>query len=840
MTERAPAGAAFEAHLAEVNLSGARLGYLLSAVLMPAGFALDWVIVPDKLSAFLWIRGIASVFALVLLGISFLSWAERHPVLLGAGPPLICAGGIEAMILRLDGVVSPYYAGLNLCILAVGVLYTWHWRHALAVTGVIVGMWLMPAVPAMLNGSVPFRPLFNNLYFVTLTSLIAVASTVTRYHAAQREFAARTGLASTSRELAATLTRLQELDRVKNEFFANISHELRTPLTLILAPAEDVLSRGAGPHTTAVSTIHRNAQRLLRLIDDLLDLARLDAGGLRLVVSDVDLPAIAGRVVESARAAATARSIDLDLDAPRKIDGLFGDAHRLEIVLTNLVSNAVKFTPDGGRIRVRVQSEATGATVTVADTGPGIPKSALAHIFDRFYQVEGSARRRHGGAGIGLALARELCTLHDGTLGVESEVGKGSVFRLWLPYGRDHFRPSVVERRRVRIDEHPNRRQEDASTPSLLPELAPASVEDGAPDEPIRLERGRRPRILVAEDEEDLREFIRETLARDFDVITARDGAEALELVRSKAPDLVVTDVMMPEVSGTDLCRTIKHDPRLRALPVIMLTARTGAEAVLEGYRAGADDFVVKPFHTRVLIARVRAQLRIRALGLQLADQAQLATAGVLAAGIAHEVKNPLNAALNATRVLKTGKGKVPPEKLLTIIEQATQRIVDIVSALEDHVRPADGAGVTACNVRAGIESSLRLLEHKMDNLTIHKDFSTARQVLAPARELNQVFLNLLDNAARAATGNVWVRVEDIPDGVRVVVADDGPGVPAETAGLLFQPFYTTRPVGEGTGLGLYLCRRIIDDCGGTLVYEPRDGGGAAFAVELHTLEAAA
>ena len=220
----------------------------------------------------------------------------------------------------------------------------------------------------------------------------------------------------------------------------------------------------------------------------------------------------------------------------------------------------------------------------------------------------------------------------------------------------------------------------------------------------------------------------------------AGDGAEALELMKKNRPDLVLTDVMMPGTSGLDLTRAIKEDPSLRHIPVILLTARGESETALEGYDAGADDFVSKPFHTKVLQARIRAHLKMRGLSLQLADQARLASAGTLAAGLAHEVKNPLNAAVNAVRVLeKGGSSRVSNEKLMTIVIDALKRIDGVISALDAHARPADGTDLAPCNVRTAVESTLNLLEHKMKHVTVHEDYGAAGDVFAPARAFNQV-----------------------------------------------------------------------------------------------------
>jgi signal transduction histidine kinase len=355
------------------------------------------------------------------------------------------------------------------------------------------------------------------------------------------------------------------------------------------------------------------------------------------------------------------------------------------------------------------------------------------------------------------------------------------------------------------------------------------------------MDRGRRPLVLVAEDEPDLREYIEASLTPYFDIETAGDGARALALVKSRAPDLVLTDVMMPGTSGTDLCRAIKQDPRLKSTPVIVLTALSATDNVLDAYSAGADDFVTKPFHSRVLLARINAQLRLRAVGLQLADQARLATAGTLAGGVAHEVRNPLNAVLNAARSLPGVKSRPELEqKLLGIIVEGSLRIDRIVGALEEHVRPAEENAILQCDVQSGLRSSVELLEHKMSGVAVHMICESKRSVVASPRELNQVFLNLLDNAVRAGAKNIWISTADESGGVRVSVSDDGPGIPKDIAGLIFEPFFTTRPVGEGTGLGLYLSRRIVQECGGTLSYSPREGGGAVFGIELPAIEAAA
>lgn len=833
----------FEQHLKVVNLAGARLAFVLAAILVPATSVLDWVSVPERALYFLGVRVLTSLLLLLGLGSSYLGPLTRFPVVLGAAPPLICSAAIEWMILDLGGPGSPYYAGLNLCILAVAVLYTWRWQQSLMVSAIIIAMWVVPGLPYLLEPGADLRGPLNNLVFLIDTTVIAVASAVIRYRSAGREYHMRRQLTDTSHELGETLERLKEHGRLKNEFFANISHELRTPLTLILSPIDDLLTRGVDEgYEGPLMMVRRNAGRLLRLIDDLLDLARLDGGGLRLNVAPVDIAELARRVVEGAQPAAHAKRVALGValdDAPPDV---FGDPHRLEMVLTNLVGNALKFTPAGGTIAVSLTHDDTSAIISVTDSGPGIAPENQERIFDRFYQVEGSERRSQGGAGIGLSLARSLAELHGGALVVESALGQGATFRLSLLRGSKHFAAEALERRRVASETHPGRRSEDA-VPALNGK-EPVERERPLPVArfgDIRLGRGRRARVLLAEDEADLRDFIAGALCEQFDVIEAFDGEHALDLVRRERPDLVLSDVMMPKLSGTELCRAIKQDHTMRATPVLLLTARASADSALEGYSSGADDFIAKPFHPRVLIARVKAQLRLRALGLQLADQSRLASAAALAAGMAHEVKNPLNALLNAARALPAFPADSPKgAKLLEAITEGATRIADIVDVLEEQVRPADGAEKSVCDLDSGLVSTLKLLDYRLGSIHVEYCAGQRRLVLASGRELNQVLLNLLDNAIKAKPNNIWIALGKAYDAVELTISDDGKGVPREYEDAIFEPFFTTRNEGEGSGLGLYLARRIVTEYGGDLSYCARAGGGSSFRITLPAFKAVA
>jgi signal transduction histidine kinase len=837
----------FEAHRRVTNVEAFRTGVLVTTLIQFPCIWFEWEIIRPH---FWLVQGLRLLWLLPALVVRFAVhpesiWLRKNIDTLIFGIFWACGAFICFVSSLHEGQTSPYF--LLLVIMLTGVSFVTLWPLGVAITFDIAIYATHTALTAGHPEKIASAPEFlgYQLFLVCMLSTITVFQQL-RTRLERQAFEDRVELVRAKGSLEQAYEQLQELDRAKSHFFANVSHELRTPLTLILSPVDELLSRlRPSAERDALKVVRRNAARLLRMIDDLLDLAKLEAGGLRLRVMQVDVGAVAKRVAENAAPAASARGIDLSFSSQGDPPEMFGDPHRIEIILTNLIGNALKFTPAGGRIGVDVFHNLAGTSVEVTDTGPGISREQRERIFERFHQVENSERRRQGGVGIGLALARELTQLHGGSLTVESDLGKGSTFTLFLKSGKDHFHTEIVERRQAQTDEHPSRRIEDRLTdiPTHAMEVIAGELRPSQrPRERILLDRGRLPRVLLAEDEADLRGFIVGVLKESYIVDVAGNGAEALELMRQNRPDLVLTDVMMPEVSGLDLCREIKSDPSLQHIPVILLTARGENEAALEGYEAGADDFVAKPFHTKVLQARIRAHLKMRGLSLQLADQARLASAGTLAAGLAHEVKNPLNAAVNAAHVLaQGGSSRVSNEKLMEVIIDALKRIDGVISALDAHARPADGTDLAPCDVRKAVESTLSLLDHKLkDRVMVHQDNGVTGAVFAPARAFNQVLLNLVDNAIRSGAKNIWIELRQVDKQVSIAVADDGPGVSPDIVHRIFDPFFTTRAEGEGTGLGLHLSRRIARECGGELRYEPRPGGGARFVMEIPAMEQAA
>lgn len=404
---------------------------------------------------------------------------------------------------------------------------------------------------------------------------------------------------------AAQAKQLRTLDTAKNRFFANLSHEFRTPLTLILGPLNHLLADETLPEPArrSLQTAQTQATRLLDLIRQLLDLSRLDAGKMPFTPQDDDLVALVKRVTASFHTLAEQQQIHLLFDTELKTLPARFDAEKLERVFYNLLSNALKFTTAHGKVAVTVGYEASSheAVVTVQDTGCGIAADDLPHLFDRFYQADASSTRSHDGTGIGLGLAKELVLLHGGSIDVASQPGFGTAFIVRLP-AKEPQTPA-----QDREFERSDAQQTTLLDPPALPQV-PASDDAAA----TRLSPPGAPTLLVVEDHAAMRAFIAETLAEDFAVVTAADGAAALEIMPTAQPDLVLTDVMMPRMNGYDLCRALKARAEWQDIPVVLLTAKASEASELMGLGTGADDYIVKPFHAEVLRARLVALIEGR------------------------------------------------------------------------------------------------------------------------------------------------------------------------------------------------------------------------------------
>ncbi|HLK66238.1 MAG TPA: ATP-binding protein [Bryobacteraceae bacterium] len=409
---------------------------------------------------------------------------------------------------------------------------------------------------------------------------------------------------------------LAEIDRAKTTFFSNVSHEFRTPLTLMLGPIETLLDDPSALSPAAreqVVTAHRNSLRLLKLVNSLLDFSRIEAGRVKALYQPVDLATITRDLASNFRSAMHAGGLELVVNCAPLSQPVYIDREMWEKIVLNLLSNAFKYTFEG-QVTVTLEERDNQAVLTVADTGVGIPESELPHIFERFHRVEGTRGRTYEGTGIGLALIQELVRLHGGTTEVESVLSKGSTFTVSLPFGSAHLphdRIGAPDTAPAATSLRAEAYTQEAEMWVARDRLANPS--DELPDE-LATGAGleHRPRILLADDNADMREHIAHTLGSHYRIEAVADGLAALDAARRSKPDLVLSDVMMPRLDGFGLLAELRRDPELRELPVLLLSARAGEEARTEGIAAGADDYITKPFSAKELMARVQTALELQ------------------------------------------------------------------------------------------------------------------------------------------------------------------------------------------------------------------------------------
>jgi signal transduction histidine kinase/class 3 adenylate cyclase/ActR/RegA family two-component response regulator len=431
---------------------------------------------------------------------------------------------------------------------------------------------------------------------------------------------------------------LLALDRQKTEFFQNVSHEFRTPLTLTLGPLESAVEQGEGLSHEQSMIALRNSRRLLRLVNQLLDLQRLDAGRMQPTFRPCNLLDFVVQVVDSFRLYCDKKQISLSThlqDCP----SIYLDQEKFDKVLYNLLSNAIKFTQPGGRIEVSLKAVSDYCLIEVQDTGVGIRPDQLPYLFERFRQADGSASRSYEGSGLGLALVKELVELHGGKVTVESTYGQGTTFTIWLPIGTSHLPPAQVTEVPAEMEQSRAR----VELASIETELQQNLLSSPQPTPPIRLvkptdaanESGsgdRSPaKILVVEDNADMRSYVSKILQRvGYEVWTARHGAEGFQVAQAQQPHLIVTDLMMPLISGLELIQMLRQDEALRGIPIVLLTAKADGDTRIEGAEKGADGYLSKPFNDRELLAEVRNLLALKESERRIAELNHYLTESVL------------------------------------------------------------------------------------------------------------------------------------------------------------------------------------------------------------------
>ena len=758
---------------------------------------------------------------------------------------------------------------------------------------------------------------------------------------------------------------LAELDRAKTAFFSNVSHEFRTPLTLMLGPVEDALTDTASPlpakQKERMETLQRNALRLLKLVNTLLDFSRIEAGRIQAVYEPTDLSAFTADLASVFRSATERAGIKLVIDCAPLPEPAFIDREMWEKIVLNLISNAFKFTFQG-EIEVRMVAKEGHAELSVRDTGTGIAEHEIAHVFERFRRVQGAQGRTHEGTGIGLALVDELVRLHGGSVRAESKEGEGSTFRVRIPLGSQHLPSDRIKASRgmpsTAVGAAPYLHEALRWLPNT--DDGGAFIKESGNEDltalfPEEAEAGNlSAQILLADDNRDMREYVTRLLRSKFQVTAVENGELALECAKRIAPDLVLTDVMMPGLDGFGLLKALREDPKTASIPVVMLSARAGEEARSEGMEAGADDYLVKPFTARELLARVSSHvsmhrfrrelmshehdLRLKAEsaeqqyrqilesisegflfvstdwtiryvnrhGAQIArrtreelveknyweafpetlgtkieaafrealsenrvvrveefyaplaiwialnvypsaeglsvffrdvtenkKQAQalllsekLAATGRLAATIAHEINNPLEAVVNLLFLARRAPNSDPKvQKYLETAEKEMNRVAHIARQTLGFYR--DTSTPVTVDVPELLDDVISVYQSRLRsrNISVQKVYQSTSPITGMKGEIHQVFSNLVSNAidAMEAGGVLTLSVSQEEHsgqpGVKIAVEDNGKGIREQDLPRLFEPFFTTK-ASVGTGLGLWVVKQFVESHHGYVAAE--------------------
>jgi signal transduction histidine kinase len=698
-------------------------------------------------------------------------------------------------------------------------------------------------------------------------------------HSARLSEERRIRLESTNAELELLFARLKEADEAKSRFFANVSHELRTPLALILGPAEEMLSDEtlSDAQRRKLNSMSANGRSLLRQVNDLLDLARFEAGSMQLHYVSFDAAEWVRRVGSQFELAAERRRIMMRIDTPDRLE-IEADVDKFERVLINLLSNALKFTPEGGDICVALDEDEAGEglRLTVSDSGPGVPEGQRERVFERFRQVEDGDARRHGGSGLGLAIVKDFVALHRGEVSVTAAPQGGALFSVTVP--RKAPADAVIAANVGRAGDDETSR---TALAGALHELAREVTESARSSAAMVAGRAT---VLVVEDNAEMRNFVAATLEDACNVVTAADGHAGLQQARALQPDLIVTDLMMPGMTGDQLVQALRDSAEFEATPILLLTARDDDALRERLLQSGAQDYLTKPFRPQELRARAQNLLIAKRAGDTLRSelvsmstdleglattlamrnrQLQTALEGAEVARlqaerasevkssflgmISHELRTPLSTVhMNLQLLSRDRGGTATPESMrprLDRLAQAAQQMSTLIEGLLQYTRVESGRIPIRVVPIDLADLAATLVEEHADTAP-----PTLKVSLAPAEPmpilhsdpalLRVVISNLIGNAVKfTREGIVTVYLRNA-DGAHIIeIRDTGIGIAEADFPRIFEPFEQLEPLRRktipGVGLGLSLVRQIVDALGGTIEVQSVVGNGSMFRVTL-------
>lgn len=631
-------------------------------------------------------------------------------------------------------------------------------------------------------------------------------------------------------ELGIAHQKLQQLDDLKSKFFANVSHELRTPLTLILGPTRKALAGAVNEvERRGLATVERNAVILLKHVNDILDITKLETGKLIPRYVSADLSLLLRATAANFELHAAERGMSLVVQAPLPITAEV-DSVKVERILLNLLANAFKFAPDRGRVLCSLRLEGDRASFRVEDDGPGIPAELREAVFERFRQLDAGPSRRYGGTGLGLAIAKEFTEMHGGSLRVSDAPSGGACFTLELPLKAPAGTKVMSETLPPAAETSELARQTLESLKSL-----PLGPPDPAVDGPDR------PLVLIVEDNPEMSRHIAEILGADYSVAAASNGREGLEKARALCPALIMTDLMMPDVSGEDMIEALRADPSLASVPLIVLTARGEEELRLKLLKEGAQDYLLKPFTSEELLARVRNQIALRERTLELARVNEELEAFNYSAS--HDLRAPLRRLDSFSEILERSHGGALNQEgraHLARIRTASRTMSRLIDSMLELAR------ITKCELRRAPVNLSVLAKNIVEELRQSEPSRKVRVVIAEGLTargeeimLRIALTNLLSNAwkftARREDAEIEFGQSEKTRERSFFIADNGVGFEGAYTGKLFVAFSKLHRPDEfaGSGIGLATVKRVIERHAGRVWAEGEVGRGATFYFTL-------
>ncbi|MCP4138473.1 MAG: AAA family ATPase [bacterium] len=664
-------------------------------------------------------------------------------------------------------------------------------------------------------------------------------------------------------ELADAYARLRDLDRAKTLFFANVSHELRTPLSLILSPLESMIQGDFGITVNNddenLRAMHKNGIQLLKLINNLLDFSKIEAGKMAVKRRQTNLSRLLQDYCAGVQPSARSRGLSFEFHNNAGELLVWVDRDLAEKAIYNLISNALKFTPQGGRISVSVDRGEESFTVSVLDTGIGIAEENLEVIFDRFTQLDSSSTRKYEGTGIGLSLAKEFTELHDGTISVTSKPGVGSTFSIEIPF----YTPEGEEKSLLENNPAAATVSKEEIDPYLWESIG---NNNGAQQLPQKADTaGKSGTILVVDDNPDMVRFLNTILGKEYITLNAFNGREAFEMLLASGtkPDLVLADVMMPVMDGYELTEAIKSDSRFDGIPVLLLTAKAETSMKVEGLLKGANDYIVKPFNSKELLARIQSQMQLKSLRdrILLANEKLKQTlndSSILVSDIGHKLYHELWPFAQLIMIGKTifeeleENGSVQDRESLVFANETLLKCeqgLEKIEGMKDKIKKNFGkrAEKAANKIRYILDEVLLGYEEvfPVNNIILEKvyDFDADKEIIINAEQIEIVLGNLINNSVQALNSGsrdkkIIVGAGSVAGDFIITIEDSGPGIPDEIMENVFGMFYSTKEKEErsrkGLGLGLHLCRWIVEDChGGRIEVESEEGVFTRFKIVL-------